>query len=168
LHILVNNYLFLTILIWRPVFFIFIQCTRILLGVPKNVLECKRAEFENPDLDRLLLLNKRLSTTQITQHTNRMVQWLRRVCRGTITKALMAHCEDFKMCLQQHVAVNCRQSSNLMACGRLFSNDEPNTEPFRDSNRTAATYLHNDDINYVWKKKSTRVCDTEGCSHSWR
>jgi hypothetical protein len=57
------------------------------------------------------------------------------------------------MCLQQHVAVKCRQSSNLTACGRLFSNDEPNTEPFRESNRTAATYLHNDDINYVKKKR---------------
>jgi hypothetical protein len=61
----------------------------------------------------------------------------------------MAHCEECKMCLLQHVAVNCCQYSNMMACGRLFSNDEPNTEPFRESNRTVATYLNNDEINYI-------------------
>jgi hypothetical protein len=65
----------------------------------------------------------------------------------------MAHGEDFKTCLQQHVAVNCCQSSNLVPCGRLFSNDEPNTEPFRESNRTAATYMSNDEKSIMLEKK---------------
>jgi len=68
----------------------------------------------------------------------------------------MAHCVDFKTCLQQHVAVNCCQSSNLVSYGRLFSNDEPNTERFRESNRTAATYMSNDEKSIMLGKKKKK------------
>jgi len=58
-----------------------------------------------------------------------------------------------------------------MACGRLFSNEEPNSAPFRESNTTVATYLNKDEINYIWKKRATGNelgSETEGCSNSWR
>ena len=64
----------------------------------------------------------------------------------------MAHCEDLKMCLQQNIVDNGCESSNLTACGRLFSNDELNTGPFRESNNAVVTYLNNDEINCLKKK----------------
>jgi hypothetical protein len=118
-----------------------------------NVIECKMGSVIRLNLETLIKTDCYLTNAfKLHGSRNTQTEWCsdcEQCVANFYKKAFVAHCVDIKMRLQQYVAVNCCQSSNLMVCSRLVSNDESNTEPFRESNRTVSSSLNNDEINNV-------------------